>query len=112
MLENFLEHWKARGKHFDTIEENWKIIFDDLCDGYVEKLDELCDKGGRLTRTIKFLDKLEAESHVKCSEGVLIPYDEYHALHEMLSEDPSLKGTLREKRDKIFTEVINLRRIY
>ena len=91
MQKKFEENWKK--KHSYLLEqqiEKGQIIRENLF--LVEEFDSLADEGATLKRVINFLNKLEGEKHERYSDGsVLIPYEEYHALHEMLSENPRRK---------------------
>lgn len=86
--------------------ENSQIILSSLF--LEEEFDELAAKGTTVKRVIIFLDKLENESHERNADQVLIPYKEYHALHELYSERPLQKAALQKKHAKL---VHNLNRV-
>ena len=101
LQKNFEENWKKKRAHLlEQQIEKGQIIRENLF--LVEEFDSLADEGATLKRVIDFLDKLENERHEKYSDdSVLIPYEEYHALHEMLLENPWEKAILKEKHMKI-----------
>lgn len=105
LQKKFEENW--REKRASLLEKQiayGQVIRDHFTP--VEDFERLTDQGATLKRALNFLDKLETESHDRCSEdAVLVPYEEYHALHELLSENPWEKGILRENHAKIVTKL-------
>lgn len=102
------ENWrKKRVSLLERQIENSQIIRDNLF--LEEEFNKLADEGATLKCVINFLDKLEQEGHKRSSDNVLIPYKEYHALHEMLSERPWKKAILQEKHTKI---IYKLERVF
>lgn len=109
-----IEKEKQDGHWGKSLEENWRKKYSLLLNNQIEnsqiirdnffleeEFNELADEGAALKRVINFLDKLEKECHERRADNVLIPYKEYHALHEMLSERPWEKAVLQEKHAKI-----------
>lgn len=108
--ERFEENWrKKRPQFLENQIVKGQIIRDNFMP--VEEFDKLADQGATLKRAINFLDKLTTESHDRCSDNdvVLVPYKEYHALHELLLENPREKESLEEKHAKM---VHRLERIF
>lgn len=104
LQKKFEENWrKKRGILLENQIERSQIIRDNFF--LEEEFNELADKGATLKRVINFLDKLEDESHERCADNVLIPYNEYHALHDMLSEHPGTKAILHKGHDRIIRKL-------
>ncbi len=109
LFKTFIENWtKKRGQLLDAQIKCGQIIRDHFMP--VEKFEELTAKGAKLKQALAFLDKLETESHDKCADSndVVIPYAEYHALHELLLEHPEKKARLRKKHAKISEQIIRI----
>lgn len=105
--KNFEENWrKKHGLLLSNQIEKSQIILDNLF--LVDKYNKLADRGGTLKRVINFLDKLESESHERNADGVLVPYKEYHALHELLSERPWEKADLQEEYYKLLQKFMRI----
>lgn len=105
--KDFEENWrKKHGLLLSNQIEKGQIITDNLF--LVDEYNELADKGATLKRVINFLDKLERESHERNADNVLIPYKEYHALHELLLEYPEEKANLQEEYAKLVHRLMSI----
>lgn len=109
LQQKFIDNWKKKRSHLlEQQIEKGQIIRDNLF--RVKEFNSLTDEGSTLKRVISFLDKLEDERHKRGSgDDVLIPYEEYHALHEMILKNPWEKTTLKERYMEI---VQKLERIF
>lgn len=105
--KNFEENWrKKRGLLLSNQIEKGQIILDNLfC---VDDFNKLADQGSTLKRVLNFLDKLESESHERSADNVLVPYKEYHALHELLLERPWEKVDLQEEHAKLVQKFMRI----
>lgn len=116
--EEKIKEEKLAGYRQKKFEENWKkkysyLLSEQIKNGDIilrsfyprEEYDKLISEGTTLKRAINFLDKLEDEGHESDSDNVLIPYKEYHALHELLSKKPKVKIDLEKKHREIVKKI-------
>lgn len=105
--EKFDKNWREKwSKLLETQIEKGQTILDNLF--RVDEFNKLADQGGTLKSVLNFLDKLESESHERNADNVLVPYKEYHALHELLLERPWAKADLQKEYAELVQEFMRI----
>lgn len=109
LQKKFEENWRdGNNEILDNKIENNSIILKNF---FAQEEYEKLIAGPSYKRAIDFLDKLENESHERCSDGVLIPYEEYHALHKLFLERPKVRETLQKKHDELADKLNRISRL-